>query len=248
MSNERAAVKERTRQLFAQLRDNPSARHELARLHMPLVEYLARRFQGRGEPLDDLIQVGSIGLLKAIDGFDPGRDIEFSTYATPTVIGEIKRHFRDHGWAIRIPRRLQELGLSISKTVPAMSQDLGRAPTVPEIAERLNASEEEILDAIEASRAYSPASLDAAVTEDSEARISRLGSEDESIELFEAWASVKVLLEKLPQRDRRVLQMRFVAGKTQTEIGRELGISQMHVSRLLAKALEFLRQEEKESE
>lgn len=238
--------KERTRQLFAQLNEDPSARDELVHLHMPLVEYLARKFRGRGEPLDDLIQVGGIGLLKAIAGFDPDRGIEFSTYATPTVLGEIKRYFRDHGWAIRVPRRLQELGLSISKAVPVMSQELGRAPTIPEIAKRLNTSGEEILDAVGASRAYSPASLDAPAGDDGKALISQQGSEDESIELFEAWSSVKNLLEKLPRREREVLHMRFVAGKTQTEIARDLDISQMHVSRLLAKTLAFLRQGEKE--
>jgi RNA polymerase sigma-B factor len=240
MNQARIAAKERTRQLFAQLKDNRSARDELVRLHMPLVEYLARKFQGRGEPLDDLIQVGSIGLLKAINGFDPTRGIEFSTYATPTVLGEIKRHFRDHGWAIKVPRRLQELGLSISKTVPAMSQELGRAPTIPEIAGRLNTSDEEVLSAIEASRAHTLVSLDAPA-DDGVDRLSRLGYEDEALELFEAWSSVKELLKKLPQRERVVLHMRFVTGKTQTEIARELGISQMHVSRLLAKTLAFLR-------
>ncbi len=242
MGESAATDKELTRQLFAQLNEKPSVRDELVRLHMPLVEYLARKFQGRGEPLDDLIQVGSIGLLKAIAGFDLTRGIEFSTYATPTVLGEIKRYFRDHGWAIRVPRRLQEMGLSISRAVPGMSQELGRAPTIPEIAKQLNTSEEEILDAMEASGAYSLASLDTPAAEDLEARISRMGSADESIELFEAWSSVKNLLEKLPRRERQVLHMRFVAGKTQTEIARDLGISQMHVSRLLAKSLALLRQ------
>lgn len=234
---------EKTRELFQRLPDDPSAREELVQLHMPLVEYLARKFRGRGEPVEDLIQVASIGLLKAIDRFDPGREVEFSTYATPTIVGEIKRYFRDSGWAIRIPRRLQEIGLQLSKVVPTMAQDLGRSPSVAEISEFTGISEEEVLEAMDASQAYSLISLDAPTGDDGTDSLSRLGSEDESLELFEAWSSVAHLLEKLPQRERRILHLRFVAGETQSQIAEKLGISQMHVSRLLAKTLEYLREE-----
>jgi len=242
MSESKTFDNEKTKELFSRLPDDPSVRVELVHLHMPLVEYLARRFRGRGEPLDDLVQVASIGLLKAIDRFDPGREVEFSTYATPTIVGEIKRHFRDKGWAIRIPRRLQEIGLQLAKVVPAMSQDLGRAPSVPEIAARTGFSEEEVLEAMNASQAYSLVSLDAPTGEDGADSLSRLGSEDESLELFEAWSSVAHLLERLPVRQRKILYLRFVTGETQSQIAEKLGISQMHVSRLLAKTLTFLRQ------
>jgi len=248
VSDSRTADKARTKQLLGRLKEDPTARDELVHLHMPLVEYLARRFRGRGEPLDDLIQVGSVGLLKAIAGFDPSRGLEFSTYATPTVLGEIKRYFRDHAWTIRIPRRLQELGLSISKTIPVMSQELGRPPTVPEIAQSLNVSDEEVVEAMEAGRAYSPLSLDTPAGDDGEDQMARMGAEDDSIKLFEAWSTVKSLLAKLPVRERQVLQLRFVAGKTQTDIARELGISQMHVSRLLGKTLTFLREAGKDED
>jgi len=232
---------DKTKELFQRLPNEPSAREQLVELHMPLVEYLARRFRGRGEPLDDLIQVASIGLLKAIDRFDEGRGVEFSTYATPTIVGEIKRHFRDKGWAIRIPRRLQEVGLTLSKVIPAMSQDLSRSPTVAEIAVRTGFSEEEVLEAMSASQAYSLVSLDAPLSEDGADSLSRLGAEDESLELFEAWSSVAHLLRKLPYRERQILHLRFVAGETQSQIAKKLGISQMHVSRLLTRTLDGLR-------
>ncbi len=242
MAESRPFDNEKTKELFSRLPDDPGVREQLVELHMPLVEYLARRFRGRGEPLDDLVQVASIGLLKAIDRFDPSREVEFSTYATPTIVGEIKRHFRDKGWAIRIPRRLQEIGLTLSKVVPAMSQDLGRSPSVGEIAARTGFSEEEVLEAMSASQAYSLVSLDAPTSEDGADSLSRLGSEDESLELFEAWSSVAHLLKKLPPRERKILHLRFVAGETQSQIADRLGISQMHVSRLLAKTLANLRQ------
>lgn len=239
--------REYAKELFLQLPDD-AIREQLVQLHMPLVEYLARRFKGRGEPLDDLIQVASMGLLKAIDRFDPDRGVEFSTYATPTIVGELKRYFRDRGWAIRIPRRLQEIGLQLAKVVPKLSQELGRSPTVSDIANRTGLSEEEILEAMNASQAYSLVSLDAPTGEDGSDSMSRLGSEDESLELFEEWSSVAHLLEKLPTRERRILYLRFVAGQTQSQIADQLGISQMHVSRLLAKTLAQLREQAKAAE
>lgn len=241
----RALDRERTHELFANLPTDPSAREELVKLHMPLVEYLARRFKGRGEPLEDLVQVASMGLLKAIDRFDSERGVEFSTYATPTIVGELKRHFRDKGWAIRIPRRLQEIGLQLAKVVPALSQDLGRSPSISEIAARTELSEEDVLEAMNASQAYSLVSLDAPVGEDGADSLSMLGAEDESLEMFEAWSSVAHLLEKLPTRERQILHLRFVTGETQSQIATKLGISQMHVSRLLARTLVSLREEAK---
>jgi RNA polymerase sigma-B factor len=234
--------KERTQELFERLKGDPSVRDELVSIHLPLVEYLARRFRGRGEPLDDLVQVASLGLLKAIDRFDPERGVEFSTYATPTIIGELKRYFRDKGWAIRVPRRLQEIGLLLAQVVPTLSQELGRSPSVPEIAERAGISDEDVLEGINASQVYSLKSLDAPTGEDGTESMARLGQEDESLELLEAWSSIAHLLEKLPYRERKILHLRFVAGQTQSQIAEELGISQMHVSRLLSKTLTFLRQ------
>src|SRR5437588_13106713 len=152
---------------YAESRD-PGLRDHLVTAHLGLAEYLARRFANRGEPLDDLIQVASVGLLKAVDRFDPDRGLEFSTYATPTIVGELKRHFRDKGWAVRVPRRVQELHLRLGKVVSSLSQDVGRAPTIAEIAERAGASEEEVLEAMEAGRAYRFASLDAPAAGDEE--------------------------------------------------------------------------------
>jgi RNA polymerase sigma-B factor len=230
--------------LFGRLADDPGVRDELIRRHYPLAEYLARRFRGRGEPLEDLTQVASIGLIKAIDRFDPGRDVKFSTYATATIVGEIKRHFRDKGWALRVPRRLQEIAMQVGRALSDLSQELGRSPTVPEIAERTGLTEEEVLEGMEASHAYSAVSLDAPVGEDDEpAGLRTLGAEDESIELLEGWASVAPALKALPARERRILYLRFFRGLTQTQIAQDLGISQMHVSRLLARALHSLRQE-----
>src|SRR5207237_10167088 len=153
---------------------------ELVTAHLGLAEYLARRFDNRGEPVDDLVQVASVGLVKAVDRFDPNRGLEFSTYATPTIVGELKRHFRDKGWAVRVPRRVQELHLRLGKVVSTLSQDLGRSPTIGEIAERAGASEEEVLEAMEAGRAYRFASLDApaAGDDDNQSMASQLGEDD----------------------------------------------------------------------
>jgi RNA polymerase sigma-B factor len=242
-TEQRDLNRERTRELFEQLPSDPSARDRLVELHLPLVEYLARRFRGRGEPLEDLIQVASLGLLKAIDRFDSDRGVEFSTYATPTIVGELKRYFRDKGWAIRVPRRLQEVGLQLAEVVPALAQELGRSPTLQEIGDSLGFSEEEVLEAMNAAQVYSLKSLDAPTgTDDGSLSISQLGAEDEALELFESWASVAPLLKKLPPREREILYLRFVANETQSKIAEKLGISQMHVSRLLAKTLASLRE------
>ncbi|HUH07223.1 MAG TPA: RNA polymerase sigma factor SigF [Egibacteraceae bacterium] len=238
--------REDTKRLFAELREtgDQSIRAELAKLHLPLVEYLAKRFKDRGEPLDDLVQVGSVGLLKAIDRFDLGRGVEFSTYATPTIVGELKRYFRDKGWAVRVPRRLQELSLRLNKLVAQLTQDLGRSPTVPEIAKAAGVSEEEVLEALESGQAYSTTSLDAPTggeEEDAPMRMDRIGEDDFRLDNLEYFASLAPLIERLPERERKILYLRFFKGMTQSKIAEDVGISQMHVSRLLTRILEFLR-------
>src|SRR5690606_1785952 len=232
----------RARELFERLGeldpDSPERqriRDELVELHLPLVEYLARRFRNRGEWLDDLTQVATIGLIKSIDRFDLSRGVEFSTYATPTIVGEIKRHFRDKGWAVRVPRRRQELDLSHRE---------GRAPTVAARAEYPNMSEEEVVDGLESATAYSTVSLDAPDNgdEDAPAVADSLGIMDESLEGVEYRESLKPLLERLAPREKKILLLRFFGNMTQSQIAAELGISQMHVSRLLARTLAQLRQ------
>ncbi|MFI1162743.1 SigB/SigF/SigG family RNA polymerase sigma factor [Streptomyces sp. NPDC020801] len=218
-------------------------RNQLVRMHLPLVEHLARRFRNRGEPLDDLTQVATIGLIKSVDRFDPDRGVEFSTYATPTVVGEIKRHFRDKGWAVRVPRRLQELRLALTTATAELSQLHGRSPTVHELAEKLAISEEEVLEGLESANAYSTLSLDVPDTDDeSPAVADTLGAEDEALEGVEYRESLKPLLEDLPPREKRILLLRFFGNMTQSQIAQEVGISQMHVSRLLARTLAQLRE------
>jgi RNA polymerase sigma-B factor len=219
-------------------------RSELVELHLPLVEYLARRFRNRGEWLDDLTQVATIGLIKSIDRFDLERGVEFSTYATPTIVGEIKRHFRDKGWAVRVPRRLQELKLALTKAISDLAQGLGRAPTVAELADHLQMSQEEVLEGLESANAYSTVSLDAPDSGDEDAPVvaESLGMVDEALEGVEYRESLKPLLERLPSREKRILLLRFFGNMTQSQIATELGISQMHVSRLLARTLAQLRE------
>jgi RNA polymerase sigma-B factor len=222
---------------------NPALREELVGIHLPLVEYLARRFRNRGEPLEDLIQVGTIGLLKAIDRFDLEREVEFSTYATPTIVGELKRHFRDKGWAVRVPRRLQELNLSLTKVVAQLSQEIGRSPTVREIAVRMHLSEDEVLEGLDTSNAYAVVSLDApAGGEDTPSVSEHIGVEDETLETLEYRAALGPIISELPERERRILYLRFFRGMTQSQIADRLGISQMHVSRLLNRTLVMLRE------
>ncbi|MEY9486346.1 SigB/SigF/SigG family RNA polymerase sigma factor [Streptomyces sp. SID7804] len=238
------------RALFLELRtlqdgtpEYAELRNRLVRMHLPLVEHLARRFRNRGEPLDDLTQVATIGLIKSVDRFDPDRGVEFSTYATPTVVGEIKRHFRDKGWAVRVPRRLQELRLALTTATAELSQLHGRSPTVHELAEKLAISEEEVLEGLESANAYSTLSLDVPDTDDeSPAVADTLGAEDEALEGVEYRESLKPLLEDLPPREKRILLLRFFGNMTQSQIAQEVGISQMHVSRLLARTLAQLRE------
>ena len=220
-------------------------RERLVEQFIGLVEFLARRFRNRGEPLEDLVQVGTIGLLKAIDRFDLDREVEFSTYATPTIVGELKRHFRDKGWAVRVPRRLQELHLELTKVVGHLGHDLGRSPTVAEIAQAASISEEEVLEGLEIAQAYNFTSLDAPIdTGDggSTSFADQLGEDDEHLENLEYRASLAPEMAKLPERDRTILYLRFFKGLTQSEIADRLGISQMHVSRLLNRTLTQLRE------
>jgi RNA polymerase sigma-B factor len=220
------------------------ARDGLVTLHLPLVEHCARRFRNRGEPFEDLVQVGTIGLIKSIDRFDLDRGVEFSTYATPTIIGEIKRYFRDKGWAIRVPRRLQELRMQISSTAAELTQSLGRSPTPRELAEVIGCTVDDIVEGIESSNAYSTLSLDAAEDSGDEGGVSMLemmGLDDAELEHIEIRESIKPLLEALPPREKRILLLRFFRNKTQSEIAEEIGVSQMHVSRLLTRTLDQLR-------
>jgi RNA polymerase sigma-B factor len=217
-------------------------RDELVELHMPLVIYLARRFSGRNEPMNDLVQVGAIGLIKAIDRFDPSRGLEFSTYATPTILGEIKRHFRDTGWLIHVPRRAQELQTTLNAARADLSQELGRAPTVAELAERIEVEEDAVIEALDAARAYSGVPLDVlAAPGETVPEHPMLGVTEEGYEQVEQRALLREVIGKLPDAEREILLLRFVANKTQTEIAAIVGVSQMQVSRLVARGLKRLR-------
>jgi RNA polymerase sigma-B factor len=236
------------RELFIELRRNPDirCRDEIISLHINLVEYLARKFINRGEPFDDLLQVGFIGLIKAIDRFDLDRGVEFTTYATPTIIGEIKRHFRDKGWAVRVPRRLQMKDMELSRQVEFLNQELKRVPTLHEIAEQMGMSDEEVVEVLESSHASDYVSLDGLGSDSGSDRgfslIEHIGSEDGEYSLTESRATISRLLEHLDEREQQIVYMRFFQGMTQVEIARELGISQMHVSRLLNRILQRLRE------
>ncbi|MEU6947407.1 RNA polymerase sigma factor SigF [Streptomyces sp. NPDC046332] len=218
-------------------------RNTLVELNLALVKFAASRFRSRSEPMEDIIQVGTIGLIKAIDRFELARGVEFPTFAMPTIVGEIKRFFRDTSWSVRVPRRLQELRLDLAKAGDELSQRLDRAPTVGELAEELHLSRDEVVEGMAASNAYTASSLDAQPEEDDGegALADRIGYEDHGIEGIEYIESLKPMIASLPARDRRILSLRFVAGMTQSEIGEELGISQMHVSRLLSRTLGRLR-------
>lgn len=233
---------------FASLADDDprraELRDELVTTHLPLVHHLARRFRDRGEPHDDLVQVGTIGLIKAVDRFDPDRGVEFSTYATPTILGEIKRHFRDKGWSVRVPRRLQELRMSITRATADLTQELGRSPTVKELADRLDLPEDDVLEALDAAQSYSTFSIDATgggAEDDGAALVDTLGTDDSALANVEYRETLRPLLAALPDRERQIVLLRFFHNRTQSQIAQEVGVSQMHVSRLLGKALATLR-------
>ena len=231
-------------QLFGMLPDE-KAREELLVRHRPLARYLARKFTGRGETIEDLEQVAMLALLKAIDRLDPEREVKFSTFATITIIGELKRHLRDKGWAVRVPRPIQELAVRVTRVMASVTQELGRSPTIREIAQRVGASEEDVIEAIDASRAYTADSLDAPTGfGDDFSPMDTLAAKDDGFENLESWQSVGPLIRRLPERERRILYLRFFEERTQSEIARELGISQMHVSRLLSRTLRSLRRVE----
>ena len=221
------------------------ARTALVERFLPLARQLARRYQRSDEPLDDLVQVASVGLIKAIDRFDPERATAFSSFAVPTILGELKRYFRDTGWAVRVPRDLQELVVKVDRTVSSLATDLGRAPSPAEIAEATGASLEDILEAREAAGAYQAVSLDKprAEREDGagETFAESLGDEDPGFEIAEHGATIAGLMHTLPPRERHVLHLRFVEDLTQSEIGERIGVSQMHVSRLIRQAIARLR-------
>lgn len=246
-----SAMKQASAALFVVLLSGDSseaeksgARDDLVRLHLPLVEHCARRFRNRGEPFEDLVQVGTIGLIKSVDRFDVERGVEFSTYATPTIIGEIKRHFRDKGWAIRVPRRLQELRMQITSASAELTQSLGRSPTPSELALRIGCSVDDVIEGIESSNAYATLSLDAGDGSDDGVftMLDSMGVDDAGIEHVELRESIKPLLENLPPREKNILMLRFFKNMTQSQIAAEVGVSQMHVSRLLTKTLDHLRE------
>lgn len=219
-------------------------RDELVRKHLPLAHYLVRRFAGRGEPMDDLVQVATIGLIKAVDRFDIERGVEFSTYATPTVVGEVKRHFRDRGWAIRVPRRMQEHTLAVSRATGDLFGRLSRSPTIAELAGYTHLTEEEVLEAIGSAHAYTTVSLDVELADDSPGGAAHpaAGDAQAALENVEHRASLRPLLSRLTPRERQILALRFFANMTQSEIAAEIGVSQMHVSRLLSRTLAHLRE------
>lgn len=220
------------------------AREELIRRLLPLARRMARRYRRTDEPLEDLVQVAVLGLVKAIDRFDPGRETAFSSYAVPTMLGELKRYFRDHGWALHVPRGMQERVMAVDAAVRDLSSSLGRAPSAHEVASLLQASEEEILEAMEASAAYEAVSLDAfrfGDAEDGATYADSVGADDLRYDLVEHAATIAPALRALSPRDRRVLHLRFVEDLTQAEIAQRIGVSQMHVSRLLRRSLERLQ-------
>jgi RNA polymerase sigma-B factor len=225
-------------------------RDELIEAHLRLAEHLARRFANRGVATDDLIQVASLGLVKAVERFEPERGLEFSTFATPTIVGELKRHFRDKGWSVRVPRRVQELHVELNTLVGNLTQRLGRSPTITELATAAHTSEEDVLEAMEAAQAYRSASLDAPALvseEDMRGLSGQVGGADDAMFLTENRIVLKDLLASLPKRERLMLHLRYFEGMTQSQIAERLDISQMHVSRLLAKSLRRLRERAEET-
>jgi RNA polymerase sigma-B factor len=233
-------------ELFARLRvdGDTHARDLLIERYLPLARRLARRYQHTDEPIEDLIQVASIGLVKAVDRFDRSRDVMFSSYAVPTILGEIKRHFRDRTWSVRVPRDLQELALRVDQTVTRLALGQRRSPSVGEIARAVEVSEEQVLEALEAMGAYRASSLDAprsAREEETESVAEALGGDDHDFDRAEERATLEPLMARISERERTVLRLRFGDDLTQAEIGERIGVSQMQVSRLIRQALTRLR-------
>jgi len=224
-----------------------SAREKLIEHYMPLVRSLARRYSYRGEQLEDLVQIGAIGLIKAIDRFDVSRGVELTTYATPNIIGEIKRHFRDKGWSVRVPRGLQELNVQLSRLIETLTVQVGRSPTIPELAAAAGVEEEEVLEALESGRAYSSVSLSSAGgggdDDDDLDPLESLGEEEREYQVSEDRVVLEPGFRVLDDRERMILHLRFFKGLTQSQIAQQIGISQMHVSRLIRRSLEKIRAE-----
>jgi RNA polymerase sigma-B factor len=247
-AEQRAARSAQDRRLLERYHSegDKAAREQLVERFLPLARQLARRYQRGGEQLDDLVQVASLGLLKAIDRFDPARETAFSSFAVPTILGELKRHFRDKGWSVRVPRDLQELAVKVDRLGDEMARELGRAPTPTEIGERVGASAEQVLEAREAAGAYRAVSLDRPRGEESEEGdpfAEAFGMEDPGFSQAEHAATVERLMTALSDREREVLRLRFEEDLTQSEIGARVGVSQMHVSRLIRQSVARLRAE-----
>jgi RNA polymerase sigma-B factor len=216
------------------------ARAELAEKMLPLARSLARRYAGKGEPLDDLEQVASLGLLKAIDRFDVSRDVRFATFAVPTIAGELKRHFRDRGWMLRVPRDIQELSSRVVRCREAFTREHGRSATVEEVAQALGAGVEQVLEALRAADAYRMISLDEPLA-DGAGALEAIGDDDEGYELAEHRVMLRRGLAGLGDREREIVRLRYYEGLTQREIAREVGVSQMHVSRLIRRSIDTMR-------
>ncbi len=234
--------KERTRELFKLYKEDgdEEAREQLIVSHLNLVRFLASKFKNRGEPIDDLMQVGTIGLIKAIDRFDPARGLEFTTFATPTIMGEIKRHFRDKGWSVRVPRRLQELSAKVNQATDDLTRELQRSPSVEEVAERVGSSVDEVLEAMESSSAYSSVPLEgtgAGDEDDTPSVIDHYATEDADLASLDDRMAIEDAIAELTPREQEIVRMRFNEGLTQVEIAEKLGISQVQVSRMLRKVL-----------
>ena len=232
--------------------NSPTVREELVDRFMPLARRLAARYAGGAEPFDDLVQVASVGLVKAIDRFDPARGTAFSTFAVPTILGELKRHFRDRGWSVHVPRDVQERILKVERAMAELPAKLGHSPTIQEIGQRIEATDEEVLEAMHASQGHHAVSLDASSSladGDEPAPLGdRIGEEDLSFETVEYGAAIAPVLEEISERDREVLHLRFVDDLTQSEIAERVGVSQMHVSRILRATIERLREQVPEEE
>lgn len=245
-SGKSAWDKEKTRELFRRFKEegDMDAREKLVMSHLNLVRFIANKFKNRGEPIDDLVQVGYLGLLKAIDRFDPSRGLEFTTFATPTIMGEIKRHFRDKGWSVRVPRRLQELSAKVNQATDTLTSQLQRSPTIAEIADYLDATVDEVLEAMESSSAYSSVSLETpsgADDDDTPSVIDRYATEDSDLAFTDDRIIIEEALASFSPRERDVIEMRFLKGMTQIEIAEKLGISQVQVSRLLRRTLKKIQ-------
>ncbi len=231
------------RRLFDRYRDGDHAAHEaLVQRFLPLARQLARRYEHSSEPLDDLVQVASVGLLKAIDRFDPTRSTAFSSFAVPTILGELKRHFRDRGWWLRVPRDLQELAVRVEHLTDDLASELRRAPTPDEIARHLGVSVEQVLEARTAAGAYRPTSLDRPRDADGDDMVETIGAEDPGYGVTDDAATLESLMGVLGEREREVLRLRFAEDRTQVEIGDRVGVSQMHVSRLIRDSVDRLRE------